>query len=261
MDIEEDLCSKGYRIVRRFGVRRTAVVGVERAEERLVVKHASDPPTIASLESAVRFHAAVRHPVVAGLVRHERTPTSLTLFEEWAPGEVLIDGADPAVLARDDPASPYARFRGLPVEALVAAIDDLLDAHVAVAAAGFVAVDLYDGSVVYDFDRNRLALIDLDCYRPSPYVLDADRQLGSTTFMAPEELRRGATIDERTMVHVLGRMALVYLGCERQAAARREDFRGNDEQFEVGVRACRSSPADRFPSVAALAGAWALASR
>ncbi|MFI6779550.1 hypothetical protein [Micromonospora sp. NPDC050276] len=44
------------------------------------------------------------------------------------------------------------------------AIDTILDAHLAVTAAGYVAVDLYDGCFLYDFHARRLRLIDLDEY-------------------------------------------------------------------------------------------------
>ena len=160
------------------------------------------------------------------------------------------------MLPRDDERSAYRRFLRLPAPAIVTAIDRLIDVHVAVAAAGFVAVDLYDGCVLYDFDARELRLVDLDHYRPGPYVLDVDRQLGSQTYLAPEECRRGATIDERTMVHVLGRMALVYLGCSRRGAAARRDFRGSEERFAVASRACAPDPEDRYPTVAELLDRW-----
>jgi hypothetical protein len=57
-----------------------------------------------------------------------------------------------------------------------------------------VAVDFYDGCLIYDFAGRAIWLCDLDSYRPGPYVLDRDRQYGSARFMAPEELTKGATM-------------------------------------------------------------------
>jgi serine/threonine-protein kinase len=74
--------------------------------------------------------------------------------------------------------------------------------------------------------------------------------------MAPKEFRRGATIDERTMVHTLGRMALVYLGCARKSEPLRDDFRGTDGQFAVAMHACAADPADRIQSVRELHLTW-----
>lgn len=139
---------------------------------------------------------------------------------------------------------------------ITGAIGHLMHAHVAVTSAGFVAVDLYDGCLIYDFERRQLSLIDLDMYRPGPYLLDADRQYGSTTFMAPEEWKRGATIDQRTTVFTLGRFAFVLLGAARRDLPDRDRFRGDDRLYEIAARACATDPADRFPSVADLYREW-----
>ncbi|HEX2851180.1 MAG TPA: hypothetical protein VHN98_11525 [Acidimicrobiales bacterium] len=247
------------RIVRPFGDRvdsRTTIVGIETDSGPLVVKHATDPEAVGWLRSAIRFHDAVSHPVIAPVVHHLTTPDGLATVQPWAAGEVLVDAFDPDVASRNDPASPYRRLLALPVEEVVDVVGQLLDAHVAVAAAGFVAVDLYDGCLLYDFEHRRLSLIDLDMYRPGPFILELDRQYGSRAFMAPEEWQRGATIDERTTMFTLGRFALVLLGCDRDGPADRAHFRGSGELFEIAVRACAADPADRFGSVKDLAQRW-----
>jgi hypothetical protein len=72
---------------------------------------------------------------------------------------------------------------------------------------------------------------------------------GSTRYMAPEEFTRGATVDERTTVHVLGRTGQHLLDSPA-------GWRGDAAQAEVLQRATRPDPADRFPTVAALLAAW-----
>jgi serine/threonine protein kinase len=252
------------RVVRRFGERgdsRTTIVGVETDAGPVVVKHATDQESVGWLESAIRFHAAVVHRWITPIIHHVRTPAGLAIVQPWAVGEVLHDPFDPTVPERDAPGSPYQRFLALPVPEIIEALTQLIEAHLAVAEAGFVAVDLYDGCLIYDVDHQQLSLIDLDLYRPGPYVLDADRQYGSTTFMAPEEWQRGATIDERTTVYTLGRFILVLLGASRHGAPERAAFRGNDQVFELALRACATDPADRFASVADLHHAWVAATR
>ena len=246
-------------VLRRFGERldsRSTILGVETDDGRFVVKHAADDESVGWLESAIRFHAAVTHRSIPPIIHHLWTPEGLAVVQPWATGEVLHDPFDPAVSERDEPGSPYQRFLALPVPEIVEALRQLIDAHLAVADAGFVAVDLYDGCLIYDFGDHELSLIDLDLYCPGPYVLDADRQFGSTTFMAPEEWQRGATIDERTTVFTLGRFILVLLGAARHGPPEREEFRGDDHLFEVAMRACDPDPGDRFASVAELYRAW-----
>lgn len=261
--LEDYLASIGH-IEGTFGERsdsHTQIYLVRIGDTVVVVKYAEQPEAIASLENAACFHEAVSHPAIPTVLTTIRTPTGLALVEELAKGSVLADGFNPAIPPRGDPDSPYSRFLTLPVSELAAAVTELIDAHVAVAAAGFVAVDLYDGSVVYDFDERRLHLIDLDHYVAGPYVLEGDRQLGSTSVMAPEEFVWGAIIDERTTVFTLGRMALIWLGAPRHGLPTREAFRGSEEMFVVAGRAVEEAPANRFQTVADLAEAWASVGR
>jgi serine/threonine-protein kinase len=247
----------GDSVVRRFGDRpHSVVVGVEHDGKRYVIKAATTGEADAVLRNALRVHERVAHPAIVPLLHHFETPQGIALVYPWADGEVLRDRVDPAVLPMDDEASPYRRFLALPVGQRCDAIRQVFDAHVAVAAAGLVAVDLYDGSIVYDFDRRQLRVIDIDFYRPGPYALDRERQLGSLTFMAPEELERGATIDERTTVFTLGRFGLVFLGCARHEPPRPSTFEGTAQQWDLLRAATRDDPGERLPSVAALLDGW-----
>ena len=150
--------SQGGVVLRRFGQRtdsRSVVLGIETKDERYVIKHApsTDAEAVGWLESAIRFHAAVRHEVIPTVVHHLATADGLALVEEWGAGQILVDAYDEAELPREHPDSTYRRFLDLPPAEIAAAIDQLIAAHVAVVAAGFVAVDLYDGCVLYDFER------------------------------------------------------------------------------------------------------------
>ena len=143
----------------------------------------------------------------------------------------------------------------LDIEAWLAAngtVFAVFDAHVEVARRGFVAVDLYDGCFLYDFERGSLRLFDLDEYRPGPFVVEGDRLPGSTRFMAPEEQQRGATIDERTTVFNLGRVARVLLD-EGDNTGR---FRGPAPLHAVAEQATEPRPSSRFATVAAFVDAW-----
>ncbi|MFI5678273.1 serine/threonine protein kinase [Streptomyces cellulosae] len=224
---------------------------------RWCVKEATTGPAQRSLDRAWAFHRAVRHPVIVPhlhriAVRDGRTATVMP----WRAGESLY-GAAPAAAHRSHPDRPLSRFRALPVPRILAALDRVLDAHLAVEAAAQVAVDLYDGSFLYDFEGDELHLIDLDEYRPGPFTLAADRLPGSRRFMAPEEWRRGAVIDIRTTVYALGRTARLLLDAGDDERA----FRGTAAQLTVVERATRADPGERFGGVRELAAAWRAASQ
>ena len=75
----------------------------------------------------------------------------------------------------------------MPVDEIIRALDTIFDAHVAVASAGFVAVDFYDGAMIYDFENRQVHLCDLDSYRAlydvarAAMELDPDKRFASVS--------------------------------------------------------------------------------
>jgi serine/threonine-protein kinase len=176
------------------------------------------------------------------------------LLYPWVDGETLYhataERSGPSV--RSGPDSPHQRFRRLPVDQIVFAVDAVFAAHVEVARTGFVAVDLYDGCLHYDFARRRMRLIDLDEYRPVPVRVPAVPLPGSTRFRSPEELTPDATLDQRSTVYSLGRVAQILL----DAGDDEGRWRASPELRAVARRATQAEPADRYACVAELAGVW-----
>ncbi|MCX5303018.1 serine/threonine protein kinase [Streptomyces sp. NBC_00160] len=216
------------------------------------VKNASAPAAVSSLRRALSVHQAVSHPAITPLVHSITTDEGLALVYPWVPGEVLYHPTRSQSGGRTAPDSPMARFRTLPLPGVHAALDAVLDAHLAVEAAGLVAVDLYDGCMLYDFEEQRMRLCDLDEYRQGPFTLDADRLPGSSRYMAPEEFVRGSVIDVRTTVFNLGRALRLLL----DAGDAEDQWRGTCGQLAVIQQATTAAPAGRFPSVRSLVEAW-----
>ncbi|MFI6489206.1 serine/threonine protein kinase [Streptomyces sp. NPDC050564] len=231
--------------------------GVAVDDKPWFVKGATTPSATASLRRAVEVHDAVRHGAVVPLRHHFRVRGGLALVYPWVEGEVLYHPTASRRGGRSALVSPMARFRALPVSEILRALDEILDAHLAVEQAGLVAVDLYDGCFLYDFEARRMVLCDLDEYRPGPFVLEADRLPGSRRFMAPEEFVKGSTIDIRTTVYVLGRVLRLLL----DAGDEEQEWRGSPSQLAVIEHATAADPADRFTSVKALTQAWSGASK
>ena len=232
--------------------------GVETGGRRWFVKTAGDPESPAFLshpERCALLHNAAR---LARDYAHEALPALHAVGEcgwgpmliyDWANGDLV--GARMA--QRANPTSAFQRFRRLPAAEIVSALDTILDVHAGLCARGWVACDFYDGALIYDFAARRLTLIDLDSYHPGPFVNEMGRLFGSERFMAPEEFKEGALIDERTTVFTLGRTMSVLLG---DGTLAREAFRGTEAQHAAMAGACRADPDERFRSVADLASAW-----
>jgi hypothetical protein len=227
--------------------------GVDLGQERIFVKCATTPSAAAGLERAAVLHRDVSHPAVVGPRTLVRFADGLcALVYPWCDGTVLYPTTKLGAAIRTHPDGPWVRFRALPVRRAYAAVDALLDAHLAITAAGYVAADFYDGCMLYDFHTHQMRLVDLDEYRPGPFTVEGDRLPGSRRFMAPEEFCRGATIDLRTTVYVLGRSIRLLL----DATDVEEQWRGTAEQLAVVSVATQSDPALRYPDVPALTSAW-----
>lgn len=224
--------------------------GVDNAGQRYFVKTAGDPfgarhdERVAELRNAARLASHVQHDALPGLERVIESPSGPLLVYHWVDGELL-----------NRTSAAVQRFLALPVPTIEAALDAIYDLHVQVVAAGWIAVDFYHGSLMYDFALGRMSVIDLDCYREGPFDNDMGRMYGSSRFMAPEEFQLGARIDERTTVFTMGRTALVLLGDGP------DRFRGSAAQLAVADRACAPDPDDRFATMAEFRLAWQAGSR
>lgn len=206
------------------------------------------------LRSAVELARSVEHPVLARLRSVIETADGPALVYDRAPGELV--GVPSA--QREDSTSPYRRFATASAELRLEVLDQLLDAHVALESAGWVACDLYDGCLMVDLAAGRLTLIDLDTYRRGASVNDMGRMFGSSRFMAPEEFELGAPLDARTTVFTLGRLVRhVGTGLTEDLA----QFCGGAEAAEVVDRATRPVCRERFGTVRELAAAWCAARR
>lgn len=216
-----------------------------------LIKQAVEARARPGLERVWRLHQEVSHPTLVPPLGRRSAPDGPALVFEFLPGELLYDYTKWTSHARQhDPASPHVRFRALETAEILTAYEAVLDAHVAIERAGWIAVDLYDGCLLYDFKARSMRLIDLDEYQPGPFALEADRLPGSRRFMAPEEFERGAWIDGRTNVFALGQMARILLTQVEGVWAHGEEARA------VLERATRAEPGARFESVSAFAQAW-----
>ena len=239
----DDLLSRCGRVFRRDFPNDSGnrCFGLEAGGRKVFVKASDVPSHREAFRRVELLHQRVRHRALPPLLNRIEAADADALVFDWVEAEPLRE------------ADVGARFRALPPDRRMAAFAEILDLHVRLEEAGYVAEDLYDGCFLYDFAGSRLYVCDLDEYHLGPFTLDRERTLGSRRFMAPEEWRRGATIDARTNVCNLGRAAAVVLG-DRSGSP--EAFAGPPEARAVVETATRADPALRHPSVAAFAFAW-----
>jgi serine/threonine-protein kinase len=231
--------------------------GVATADARYFVKTAglessspalSHAERVALLRNAIRLGQSAAHATLPALRNVVESAQGPLLVYDWVDGELLNAPAE----RRSDPASAYLRFRRLPAPDILKVLDTIIDLHCHLASRGWIAVDFYDGSLLYDFVSRLVHVVDLDCYHFGPFVNHMGRLFGSTRFMAPEEFERGVGIDERTNVFTLGRTI-----CELLSERPGRDFlHGTPELLALTGRAGAREPADRYATVQTLSDAW-----
>ena len=204
---------------------------------------------VSMLRNAVHLWRRCEFHTLPALHQVIESPTGPLLVYQWVNGELVRTDA----ATRDHPQSTFQRFRQLPTQEILHVLDQVYELHDQLAQMGWIAVDFYDGCMIYDFDHREFHVVDLDLYRDAPFVNEMGRMFGSTRFMAPEEFELGASIDERTDVFTMGRTAAVFLS---DGTLEREPFRGSDAQYEVIRRACRDNPNERVDSMGAFYRAW-----
>jgi serine/threonine-protein kinase len=224
--------------------------GARVGDERLFVKTAGSPQDlrplpphperVALLRNAVRLARSVSDPALPGLRNIVESAEGPLLVYEWVEGELVGTSA----ARRSDPASAFSRFLALDPRERAAALDVVFRLHVNLARHGWIACDFYDGSLLYDFARRRMHVIDLDSYRDGPFINEMGRMFGSTRFMAPEEYELGARIDERTTVFTMGRTVAQFLPL------------GTPAIRNLIARACEPDPQRRLATVAEFYEAW-----
>ncbi len=251
------LCEFG-RVFRVFDQQDSGNIGfgLEKGGRRFFLKFAGAPAAcyegdpeeaVLRIRESARVYEDLKHPVLSSMIgQGDRAGGSYTLFS-WEEGECLHAHWDFDRYPKyTHPASPNYRFARLCLDRKLACLDRLFLFHDHVARRGYVAVDFYDGSILYDFDTHRTVVCDIDFYRRGPIVNRWGRMWGSSRFMSPEEFREGALIDGVTNVFTMGATALALLGEEGCPG----------ELYPVAARAVSPDRGDRYPSVGEFYGAW-----
>ena len=152
---------------------------------------------ITNLKRTIPIYIDLAHPTLIRYIKSEGIGGGFAMVFDW------IDAECP------HPMYPISRkrFLQMPTEKRIDIFEDILMFHAHVAAKGYVAIDFYDGSIMYDFEHERTTICDIDFYTKAPYKNQMGRLWGSSRFMSLEESTLGAEIDEVTNVYAMGATA------------------------------------------------------
>ncbi|WHY21904.1 serine/threonine protein kinase [Paenibacillus sp. G2S3] len=240
--------------------------GVEKdGDQKYFVKFAGAKPltydgnpmdAVDNLIKAIPLYNELESEALINLVSHFEVGAGYAAVFEWFEGECLHSHwlfAGEAKLSH--PESPFYRYKQLSVEKRLASLDVIFSFHKHVELQGYVAVDFYDGSILYNFENDETRICDIDYYRPKPTENDLGVNFwGSARFKSPEEFILGAPIDEVTNVFNMGATAFVLLGGASDRSLAKWEV--SQAHHEVALRAVSLEREQRYQSVAEFKSAW-----
>lgn len=194
--------------------------GTQKGDERFFVKFAgastrryfgTPQEAIARLKACVPIYRELAHPCLVELQDARETGGGYAVAFAWT---------DALCMGKQYPLSRQASFLALSHEEKLGIYDEILAFHAHAHAKGYVAIDFYDASIMYDPSTRQTILCDIDYYAAKPYINQMGRLWGSTRYMSPEEFTLGAAIDEVTNVYTMGATAFsLFAGADRSAQA------------------------------------------
>lgn len=242
--------------------------GIEKDGHRYFVKYAGAKPSefsgnpedaIKRLKNAVTVYQSLEHPHLIKLIDYFDTENGYALVFQWFEGECLHSHWSFGGAAKyTNPKSPFYRFKKLGLEKRLKALDTIFSFHTYVESKQHVAVDFYDGSILYNFEKGETKICDIDFYRKSPSINDIGEEFwGSTRLKSPEEYELGLPIDAITNVFNLGGIAFGLLGGEMDRSFAKWDASG--ELYEVAAKAVEEDRNKRYTTVKEFYDAWKFA--
>lgn len=232
-----------------FGIKRDGVKQFVKYAGAKTVNISGEPKdAIVTLRNSVEIYKDLGHRNLVNLLDHFEIGDGYALIFEWFEGENLHPHwSFPPPHKYTHPDSPYYRFKQLSINDRLKSFQSIVEFHVHMETKNYVAIDFYDGSILYDFRKNETKICDIDLYRKKPVINSMGRMWGSSRFMSPEEFELGAMIDERTNVFNMGAIAFGLLGGELDRSVSK--WEAGQKLFDVALKAVNNDRNKRFASV------------
>ena len=254
-------------------------IGMEDAERKYFCKIAgvntveaevSPKDSVKILKEAVHLYDDLQHPNLIKIIEAYDYNQFYAVVFEWANGECLFDHWNFETYQKDPTVkTPKEKFKELPVSKKLKATEVLFSFLQNVNQAGYVAVDFYDGSIMYDFPTDTITICDIDFFRKAPVVNDKGIEwFGTKRLKAPEEYIKGCTIDEQTNIFTLGALIFEFFGsfsdeeihkryCDNQfIPCPLMNWQLSEESYRVAAKAVSRNKSERYVSFATFLCEW-----
>ena len=195
------------------------------------------------LKKALPIYKKLKYKNLIELVDFKNINNGFVMIFKW------IDGCCMGRVCQEE----HKIFMQLPTHEKLNIFFDILDFLEYVNSNGYVAIDFYDESIIYDSIIRKTTICDIDYFEKSPYVNNIGRMYGSSKFMSPEEFKFGAIIDEATNVYTAGAFAFALFGNFSRDI---DDWKLSDDLFKVATKAVKDNRNERYKSIKELKKDW-----
>lgn len=225
---------------------------------------------IEALKTAIPIYSDLTHPKLIHLVEHFEHNDLYAAVFKWAEGDCLFDYWNFEFYSNNAHITPpRERFKMLPREKKLNAFSSIFDFLLSVESSGYIAVDFYDGSIIYDFERDSVTICDIDFFRKKPLINDmGEAYWGTKRLKAPEEYILGADINTATNVFTLGALLMHFFGnysddeinemYMRNAffPCRYETWELNRHLYKIALKAVDKERLNRYDSIKSFYSDW-----
>ena len=213
---------------------------------------------IANLINASNIYIDLEHPLLINLLENKEITSGYILVFDWADGDCMNEHWTYDKYPKyTNEKSAFYRYIRLEPELLLKSLQEIFEFHKFVALKNYIAIDFYDGSVMYDFNNRKTTICDIDLYSKKPYINNMGRLWGSSRFMSPEEFTKGDIIDEITNVYTMGATAFVFLGGEKDRGFSK--WRMGKNLYDVALKAVNNERINRYQTINEFIENWNIA--
>lgn len=253
-DFDFDFLSEYGRVFTVFDKQDSGYLcfGVQNENNKLFLKMAgaatlesnvSIGDAINRLQSTVSVYEELRHPKLIDMIEHKEIKRGYLTVFEWFEGECM-----------GKQYNFFGKFISLPLEEKLSIYKDILLFHIHANKCGYIAIDFYDGCIMYDFITKRTMICDIEFYRKKPVVNTLGRMWGSSRYMSPEEFQLGAEIDERSNVFLMGATAFQLIGSGIDRSF--DKWQATEKQYLTALKAVNAAKSDRYQTIDEYYEAW-----
>ncbi|CAF0771151.1 unnamed protein product [Adineta ricciae] len=235
------------------------------SSQRVFVKYAGVRPehfdgdcqeAISRLRRAVKVYTDLQpHEHLIPIIHSFSTPHGFTVVYPWFENSECLHPhwSYPPPAKYTDVRSPFYRFRQLPLKQRLAALDAIFTLLEYADRRGYVSIDFYDGSILYNFQTNVLKICDIDFFEQIP-CQPHQPPWGSARYLAPEENQPDAVLDHRTNIFRMGACAFGLLGGELDRSFSCWD--ANEDLYTIALKAVAPNPLERHQHVTEFLSEW-----